>query len=413
MIRLSFQRLLAYGLLAFPLAFVALPIYVYVPQFYAEHFGISLSYIGTALLFSRMADAFFDPYIGGIIDRRPQGQGYARYIVFAIPLLIVGFGALFHPPVLRGWLVFVWFFVSLIVVYAGFSLASIAYQSWGAALSQSPDQRLKLSSVREGCGLLGVLSAALMGQLADFTWLTWTLAISLCIGAACLVHWTPVIQLRQDEGKASLRWADMFANPTFRRLFIVFVLNGIAAAIPATLFLFFTKDQLHLEAQSGYLLLIYFLSAALSMPFWLLIARRSHERDAWLLSMGMTIISFIWVFNLQANGLIGFSIICVLTGFSLGADLALPPALLAAVIHGAGHSERYEGSYFGVWSWAGKMNLALAAGLALPLLELLGYRPGVTSQDGLFALGVAYAIIPCLLKCIAAVLLWRSSLKSL
>jgi Na+/melibiose symporter-like transporter len=35
----SLPRLLAYGLFGFPLALLALPIYVYVPQFYAERFG--------------------------------------------------------------------------------------------------------------------------------------------------------------------------------------------------------------------------------------------------------------------------------------------------------------------------------------------------------------------------------------
>ena len=410
---LAFSRLLAYGLLAFPLAFVALPIYVYVPQFYAEHFGVSLSVIGTALLISRVADAFFDPYIGGLIDRRGQGQGYGRFILFAIPFLIIGFVALFHPPNQHGIVIFSWFFVSLIVVYAGFSLASIAYQAWGAALTPLPGQRLRLTSIRECCGLIGVLSAALMGQLASFTWLSWLLSVSLVVSAACLMRWTPPIRHQPELGQLSLRWKEIFANPNFRSLFIVFVINGIAAAIPATLFLFFTKDQLHLGAQSGYLLLIYFVSAAISMPFWAAFAKRTHERDAWLLSMVITIFSFIWTYNLSTNAFVGFGLICVFTGFSLGADLALPPALLAAVIHHAGHSERYEGSYFGAWSWINKMNLALAAGLSLPLLDVLGYQPGTSSVAGLHALGVAYAILPCGLKCTAAWCLWRSPIKSL
>jgi len=410
---LPFSRLLAYGLLAYPLAFIALPIYVYVPQFYAERFGVSLSAVGTALLISRIADAFFDPYIGSLIDKRSQGQGYGRYILYAIPLLLIGFFALFHPPKEQGAAIFSWFFVSLIVVYAGFSLASIAYQAWGAALTQLPGERLRLSAVRECCGLLGVLSVAVLGQLISFTWLSMLLGLSLLIGATSLIRWIPAVVHRADAVSASLSWRVMFKNPDFRRLFTVFVLNGIAAAIPATLFLFFTKDQLHLAEQSGFLLLVYFVSAAISMPFWTAYAKRTHERDAWLLSMLITIGSFIWAYNLSADDLIPFAFICVFTGFSLGADLALPPALLAAVIHRAGHSERYEGSYFGAWSWANKMNLALAAGLALPLLQVLGYQPGATSPDGLKALSSAYAILPCALKCLAAFYLWRSPMRSL
>jgi Na+/melibiose symporter-like transporter len=59
------------------------------------------------------------------------------------------------------------------------------------------------------------------------------------------------------------------------------------------------------------------------------------------------------------------------------------------------------------------MNLALAAGISLPMLELLGYLPGTTEVRGLHALAVAYALLPCVLKSLAATLLWRSPLHHL
>jgi Na+/melibiose symporter-like transporter len=96
---------------------------------------------------------------------------------------------------------------------------------------------------------------------------------------------------------------------------------------------------------------------------------------------------------------------------ALGADLALPPALLAGVIAAAGHHGEREGAYFGLWSWMTKMNLALAAGIALPLIEWLGYTPGTSSEGGLEALTVAYALLPCALKLVAALLLWRARLN--
>ena len=48
-----------------------------------------------------------------------------------------------------------------------------------------------------------------------------------------------------------------------------------------------------------------------------------------------------------------------------------------------GDSGQHEGAYFGWWNFATKLNLALAAGLALPLLALLGYTPGTRSEAGL------------------------------
>ena len=72
----------------------------------------------------------------------------------------------------------------------------------------------------------------------------------------------------------------------------------------------------------------------------------------------------------------------------------------------AGHSGRLEGAYFGWWNFATKLNLALAAGLALPLLALLGYTPGSRDPAALAALSVAYCLLPCVLKAGAAALLY-------
>ena len=129
--------------------------------------------------------------------------------------------------------------------------------------------------------------------------------------------------------------------------------------------------------------------------------------------MLLAVAAFLWVYFLPSGAATGFGLICVLSGFALGADLALPPALLAAVMARAGHSGSREGAYFGAWSWATKMNLALAAGVALPLLEQLGYVPGTVDAGGTQALLIGYAVLPCGLKLLAAVLLWRAPLKDL
>jgi GPH family glycoside/pentoside/hexuronide:cation symporter len=130
-------------------------------------------------------------------------------------------------------------------------------------------------------------------------------------------------------------------------------------------------------------------------------------------AMLLAVVAFAWAYVLVPGSVLGFGAICIASGIALGADLALPPALLAAVIGAAGDSGKREGAYFGVWSWATKMNLALAAGIALPLLDRLGYTPDRADPAGLQALGIAYAIVPCFLKLAAASLLWRSPLRNL
>ena len=122
--------------------------------------------------------------------------------------------------------------------------------------------------------------------------------------------------------------------------------------------------------------------------------------------MVAAVIAFVWAFALGPGDTAAFAAICVLSGLALGADLALPPSLLADVIDRDGQ-ERPTGAYFGLWTLATKLNLALAAGIALPLLSVLGYAPGAASGGGLGALAFVYAIVPCALKLIALFTLSR------
>ncbi len=122
--------------------------------------------------------------------------------------------------------------------------------------------------------------------------------------------------------------------------------------------------------------------------------------------MLLAIAVFAWATQLDAGDTLGFVAVCALSGVALGADLALPGALLAGLIQARGHSGHSEGAYFGWWNFATKLNLALAAGLALPLLGLFGYTPGARDAAALSALVIAYCVLPCLLKLAAAAALY-------
>ena len=421
---LSTRELLAYGMFGLPLALVALPVYVLVPQLYAASLGLSLTAVGTILLAARLLDAFIDPLLGLWIDRRTHDPHHARshagFVLLSVPLLAVGYLALMHPPAMDSHshagsvALGAWFGASLVLVYAGYSLATIAHNSWGANLAPARGERARLTAMREGWALAGVVIAAALPALASLSVLSACFIVLLLVTATVLVRRAPrpvrVLAATHAAHAPAIDWRAPLRNARFRWLLSVFAINGIAAAIPATLFLFFASDRLQLAAWAGLFLVLYFAAAAIALPLWARLAARIGEKRAWLASMLLAIAAFIWTVQLNSGALAGFAVICTLSGIALGADLALPPALLAGVIHAAGHGGEREGAYFGLWSWITKLNLALAAGIALPLLEGLGYVPGMTSEAGTQALLVAYAVLPCVLKAAAAALLWRAPL---
>ena len=402
---------LAYGLLGLPLAFVALPLYVLLPNHYANAFGMPLATLGAVLLGARLFDAVTDPLLGRWSDRlfgRSLRSVWAVGAMSAV-VLALGLAGLFFPQVTGAQALVLWALVFLLVTTTAYSQLSIAHQAWGARLGGNELQRGRIVAWREGCGLAGVVLASVLPgvfglpvMVAVFVaalalgWLAWTRAPR---PQAAARHTTQAALTTPDT--TSL-WHPWHCAP-FRRLLAVFMLNGIASAVPATLVLFFVQDRLQATpTQEPLFLGSYFVCAALAIPLWLKAVAHWGLARTWLAGMLLSVAVFASVVVLGAGDIAAFVAVCALSGAALGADLALPGALLAGVIAQQGDSGRHEGAYFGWWNFATKLNLALAAGLALPLLGALGYNPGTRDPEALRTLGLAYAVLPCALKLLAA-----------
>lgn len=396
---------LAYGLLGLPLAFVALPLYVILPNHYAREFGVPLATLGAILLGARLFDAFIDPLLGRLSDRlfARSARAVLTLGAGAALLLALGFALLFFPPVTGPAALAAWATVMLVVTYAAYSTLSISHQSWGAMLGGNEAERSRIVAWREGLGLAGVVLASVTPVALGLPVTTGVFFVALAAG---WLAWSravrPVARVHAEAAAPSAIWLP-FKSAAFRRLLAAFMLNGIASAVPATLVLFFIQDRLQAPRQMEPLFLgSYFLAAALSMPMWLAIVKRLGLVRTWLAGMLLAIAVFAWATQLGAGQVAAFTVVCALSGVALGTDLALPGALLAGVVQANGQSGRSEGAYFGWWNFATKLNLALAAGLALPLLGVFGYAPGVRDAAALDALVIAYCVLPCVLKLAAA-----------
>ena len=395
---------LRYGLLGLPLAFVALPLYVHLPNMYASRYGMPLATLGVVLLLARLFDGVTDPWLGRLGDqlfRRSPHHVIGAGVVAAL-LLVLSVALLFFPPWANSGDPLV-LMVMLMLTSLSFSLLAITHQSWGARLGGNEVQRARIVAWREAAGLLGVVLASVLPSLLG--WGEWVAVFAVAL-AAGLWAWnrSPVPPASSDRLARPVR-EDLlhpWRQAPFRRLMAVFVISGMASAVPATLVLFFIQDRLKAPEQEPLFLATYFVAAALSMPLWMRAVARWGLARSWLVGMLLSVVVFLWTATLSTGDVIGFWWVCALSGLALGSDLALPGAMLAGLISERGDRGQREGAYFGWWNLASKLNLALAAGLTLPLLDLLGYRPGTTSPEGLQALTLAYAVLPCALKLLAA-----------
>ncbi len=403
----------AYGLLGAPLAMAALPLFVQLPAYYATHLGMALAPLGVVLFIARGIDMLQDPLLGHLLDRTPAQR--RRWMVLGAGALMLTFAALWLPPpsVPAG----AWLAVMLVLAYGAHSLVNIAYLAWGAQLPAA----LGGAAWREGLGLVGMLSASLIpaailaGDPAQIRphLTAYSLGFAVLTAIAMLVLLrhapaTPATPAAPAGPTASWRTSlrELTANREVRALLLPYFLNALSVAIPATLALFYIADQLGAPQLSGAFLAAYFGAAACGLPLWTALARKWGPLRCWRLGMLLSVVGFCGAAVLGKGDLIGYAAVCLAAGAALGADLALPPVLLGQAL-GEKLSEQ-SGAGFGLFTLLGKLALAIA-GLALPLLAWLDYRPGHGGGTGLVA---AYAIVPCLLKLLAMAALGHGVTRS-
>lgn len=406
----------AYGFLAFPLAFAGLPLYIYLPDFYTREMGLGIAAAGSILLTLRLLDAFQDPLIGYFSDKGAAIQ--AGMMATGFIALLVGMGALMYgPPDLVP--VSYWFAGAVALTGLGLGMTNINLVMMGGLWSENEAVCRKASGVRESISLLGMLLASIlpgilllsMSSAQSFQIIYIIFAVLLLLAAPALFSFyknlppsSPVFTRRQARGSIRLPARFFLQNKAF--LSACF-LTHLAAAFPAILFLYFSTDYLGAGAYAGMFLFIYFLSGAGMMPLWLKMAGKYSAGRAWFASMILATTTFIWAFNLGSGDIFQFAIICALSGAALGADLALPPVMMARRLREQ-DGESYAAQSYAILNLLPKIALAVATGCAFLTLDRVNFLPsGENTPSTLATLAMLYALVPCIIKALSAFLVFN------
>ena len=394
-----------------------LPIYMLAPKYYSDSLGVSLTALGVTLFAVRLIDTAQDPLIGRLVDWLSRfRRGWAVLMMLSAVVLAFGFALLFLPTLQgisgQGPLL-IWLSVSLVLVYTAHSCMNVCYLAWGARLTDDEAGRARVTGWREASGVIGVVLASVlpvvwvaqMGETEGYRLLAVVFAVVLALGLVITLLGSPkpiVVVSKQPTS-----WRLALSNPAIRKLYWFYLFNATSAAIPATLILFFVDDVLQATGQAGLFLGVYFLSGLVTLPLWVKWSDRIGKVRAWGVGALMASLALLGAALLGVGDIWGYVLVCALSGAALGADLALPPAMLADAIEPSQRAN--TGLYFGVWALVAKFSLALAAGAALPLLGSLGYVPGQPATAGVLSL--LYAVLPVAFKLVAAWVIWPASVK--
>ena len=396
----------AYGALGFALSVVGIPLFMYLPTFYATDIGLDVATVGMILLVARSLDMILDPLIGHASDRLGKRK---PFIVIGSFTLLIGYYFLINPSFAPQ----AWLFVFSMLVYIGWSLITVPYMALSSEITSDYHEKTTLSSWREVMAIAGMMCALLLPYMltisdnngATLQSLYVLLLISLPI-ALLLLLWKVPQTTSLQQNVPFISGIKIIFKSNAALLVGAYFLNALANAIPSTLFLYYVSHILKSPEKSGLLLLLYFASGIVALPFWNALARRLGKKHSWMISMALACIAFSFIPFLGEGDLSWFILIVVISGFSLGADLVLSSSLQADLAQRfAGEGKPLSGVLFGLWGMGTKLSLALGVGIAFGVLGLFNFTPNAPTPQSLSALVFLYGLAPVVLKIASMVVL--------
>ena len=406
-----------YALNALPLALIVFPLFVFVGEHYSSSLGVSLLGIGIIFLCVRLLDGFLDPLVGLLSDKFNFSMGRRKFwLVISLPITTLSVWGLFAADV-SGQFSIQYFSVNIVLLTIGLSLFGPPYYSLGAELSKEYLERSKIAFLREGFFLLGTISSALIYALSDGS----TEALKNIAIAVIILHpisiFLSLFFVKESSEKNNIEgyigFINIFETIITERRVQKFLLsqffNSAANGIPGALFAFFVIHRLGREDLVGPLMLVYLISGVIGVPIWIFLGRFILKTRLWCFSICFSILIFFLVFFVGNNDVFLFIVICILTGLSVSADMALPTSIQADLLDedlkktGSNRS----GAFFSILSVINKTSAAVSGAFVLLFLYWVDFDPmGNNKEDTLFYLTCLYALAPIILKILPLFTMW-------
>lgn len=410
------KNIINYSILAIPLAFVGLPIYINVSDFYVRQFDVNIAFLAFIILAVRLLDALQEPFLGLLSDYLIRKNiSHKKIIYVSVGFLALSFFALFNPPNFENKsIILIWLAFSMLTTYSFFNLTVVNFEALAVIIAKNSSQRIEINSYKEFFGLIGVLVAAssptiirilLKSDENNYFYLSLIFIFLLFFSIIFFFH-----KIENEENKIITKFniknifSEIFLDKIFLKFIGIFFINSLAVSLPASVITFYVNDVLKCPEKLGIFLTIYFLSAAIFMIFWKKIAQKFGKINSWLISIIGSILTFIFAYFIDSSNSDLFFLICFLSGVFLGSDLIMPPAIISEIIY-----KKHDkiSSYLAFWNMINKAGLMFASFLSLMVLWLVSFDAKNVNQDSLMAIPIIYAIIPCTLKILVVLLLLK------
>ena len=390
--------------------------------FLTEVAGLRADLAGLVVWVARAVDAFTDPAMGHVSDRMTWKVGRRRpfFLIGAIPFG-VAFALLWWIPADSQATKFLYYTAVSIGLSLSMTILAVPYFALLPEMARSDQERSSLNAYRTAAAVVGTLAAVGLQPLAahlggpdDSGYLKAGVVFACWLA----VPWLIVFRVASEELPVERSPLGVFASlglvarhRYYRVLAGLYVMGRIAIDVTGAVLLFYFTHWLGRPDDFAPTLVVLFGAVILSLPLWLVLAKRLEKKAIFVLGASIWIVAVVplalagstwprWsIFSLAALIGIGYAVV----------DF-MPWAMLGDVVDEGEvmNGSRREGLYAGVFTFLRKLGGATGVAFVGFGLSVAGYVPG--SSQGPVTLVAVRAIataLPAAFLAIAITLAWR------
>lgn len=405
-----------YSFFALPLSLIVVSYYVYLPKWYADYFGATVSTLGFFILLVRLFDALTDPICGVLSDLLLK-KGFSRFylLVPGVLILVSAFYLLLSPDSYAPEDVNLYFLVISLAFYLGSTLVAVPYESIGVS-SCGIKTRARLLGLRDLNVILGTIIASVVPIIIFKYILIKNQAIEsigiiygsvLLFALFLLFLFKPDIKFPSISSETSgTSFKSMvklpFSSSEFKTLSLSYLISGLGIALPASLFLFFCEIVLGLSTEQANLsLFVYFGIGIVFLPMWIFLSKKFPIVKLWFIAQIINAGFFLPVAFLTKGDYSHFLILISFSALGFGGSFSLPSIIQAQIVAevNQAHKGDFSGAFMGIWSVIKKFSQAVGSGLGLYIIGQSGLDSGQLDSETLrITTRVLYAIVPSVLS---------------
>lgn len=402
--------------------------------FYTDIMGIPVWWAGFTIFIASVWDGITDPVMGAIADRTRTRRGrYRPYLLFAAPVLGIGFVATFFAPAdLPGWVLITYALVTHLLLRTIYTVVAIPYVALSARMTFDSTERGSLAGWRMQAAALGGLTTAFSTPLIVQTMseisggdprLGWALAAIAMALTATAVLWLCFVTTSEPEeiqmappaqrpGLHDIVTAATMLrrNAPLVRVFLAIIMASLCLAMMSKTLIYWFKYAIGDELASGLALAITPLVLLIMAPVWVAVAKATSKRVAFMSGSAIALVGYAAFFVLPMRDPVIVYLMLAAIGVGVSAFAVMFWAMLPDTVEYDEwvSGERHEARVFGFATFAQKGALGLNALLLGILLDAIGFVPNVEQSEAtLIGMKAIMALVPALGAAVTLAALWR------